>query len=312
MRQDWNMDLSIIMPTYNNLQRLKITLSYLEKQDLEKTRFNIFIVNDGSSDGTREFLDSYKSRLDLHIIHQENKGQASARNKALALADGMYVLFIDDDVVVEQDFVRKHLLSHQNSGMQSLVTVGQINNIPFGNYEEAIKRLQSGSLKSCYELSDLVKVDEYLNIRNWVWDYNLEYAKWLGFTTANASMSRQLLIEAGGFDEKFYGWGPEDVELGYRLLKKGAIFQVQNELVNYHLDKVKKQDSFYSGLNKNLRYLREEKYPDDQIIWKYIIFIGGKLSIEEFNAFCSDGAITYKPAETDHFFKFIRYFTNKV
>lgn len=306
------MDLSIIMPTYNNLERLKLTLSFLEQQDMEKERFDIFLVNDGSSDGTREFLDSYKSELNLHIIHQENKGQASARNKALSMAEGTYVLFMDDDVVAEQDFVRKHLQSHQSSGIQSMVTVGQIKNIPFCHYEEVMKRIQRGSLQSCQVLSDLVKEDEYLNIRNWVWDYSLEYAKWLGFTTANASMNRQLLIEAGGFDENFYGWGPEDVELGYRLKNKGAIFQVQKELVNYHLDKAKKQDSFYSVLNKNLRYLREEKYPDDLVIWKYIIFIGGKVSIEEFNAFCSDGAITYQPSETDHYFKFIQYFTNKV
>ncbi|GFZ30875.1 glycosyl transferase [Clostridium zeae] len=306
------MKLSVIIPTYNNLQRLKISLSYLEQQDMDKSEYDIILVDDGSNDGTSEYLGSLETEMNLLVVRQENMGQAKARNVALSLAEGEYVLFIDDDVIADRDFLTKHYESHMNYNDPNLVVVGQIKNIPFANYEAAIELINSKDYLKCNELDTFVKQDPYLNIRNWVWDYSLEYVSWLAFTTANASMSRDLVRNVGGFDEGFVGWGPEDVEMGYRLKDAGAVFEFKENIKNYHLDKAKSQDTFYSGLKRNLRYLTETKYPGNEEIGKYILFIGGQISIEEFNAFCSKGALIYNQNGSEHHFEFINYFLNKV
>ncbi|OPZ94884.1 MAG: Chondroitin synthase [Firmicutes bacterium ADurb.Bin419] len=306
------MKLSIIIPTYNNFQRLKVSLLYLEKQNLNKSEYNIILVDDGSNDETAKYLDSLQTDMNLIIVHQKNMGQAKARNKALSLAEGEYILFIDDDVIADSDFLTKHYECHVNSDNPNLVVVGQIKNIPFANYEATMRLINSKQCIMCTELDPFVSNDAYLNIRNWVWDYRLEYVSWLAFTTANASLRRQLVMNIGCFDERFTGWGPEDVEMGYRLKNADAVFEFNKDITNYHLDKAKSQDTFYSGLRKNLRYLRETKYPGNEEINKYINFIGGQISIEEFNAFCSRGELTYYESESDHYFKFIDYFLHKV
>lgn len=306
------MKLSIIMPTYNNLQRLKVSLLYLEQQNMDKSEYNIVLVDDGSNDETAKYLDSLQTDMNLIVVHQENMGQAKARNKALSLAEGEYILFIDDDVIADGDFLTKHYECHINSGNPNLVVVGQIKNIPFTNDEVAMGLIKSKGYIQCTELDSFVRNDDYLNIRNWVWDYKLEYVSWLAFTTANASMRRELVMNVGGFDEGFVGWGPEDVEMGYRLKNAGAMFEFNKDITNYHLDKAKSQDTFYSGLRKNLRYLRETKYPGNEEINKYIQFIGGQICVEELNAFCSNGILPYYANESDHYFQFVNYFLHKV
>ncbi len=306
------MKLSIIIPTYNNRQRLEMTLAYMEKQDLNKNIFEVILVNDGSNDGTTEYLESYRTNLNLTVINQINMGQAKARNNALARAEGEVVLFIDDDVLGDCDFIRNHYECHLQSQESNLVVVGRIKNIPFSQYIMAMHTIKNEKGALCSSLDQFVQKDVYLNIREHIWNSKLDYVSWLGFTTANVSLRRKSILDAGGFDENFIGWGPEDVELGYRLKSNGASFVFHSEIVNYHLDKEKAADTFYVNLNKNLRYLREKKYPGNKEIWGYIQFIGGQISLEAFNALCSQDALTYTKKEEDYYFRFVDYFLRKV
>jgi hypothetical protein len=59
---------------------------------------------------------------------------------------------------------------------------------------------------------------------------------WSLGATGNLSAPRQLLIDAGGFDERFVGWGLEDLELCYRLHHLGARTVINHGAINYHLD----------------------------------------------------------------------------
>jgi len=89
---------SIILPTYNRAKFLGEAISSAISQtyaDLE-----VLIVDDGSSDGTRELVDSY-ARNDSRIryFYQDNAGVSVARNRALAEAQGDVIAFLDSDDV---------------------------------------------------------------------------------------------------------------------------------------------------------------------------------------------------------------------
>lgn len=95
---------SVIVPVYNTEKYLKKCLDSLLNQTLEE--IEIVAVNDGSPDGCKDILESYKARYPekVVVIHKENGGQASARNLALGVCRGEYIGFLDSD-----DFVRKEM-----------------------------------------------------------------------------------------------------------------------------------------------------------------------------------------------------------
>ena len=89
--------LSIIIPVYNCEKTIRKCLDsiFIQKNDL---KYEIIIVDDGSSDGTVEVVESViAGRGNVKFIHQENAGAGAARNKALELATGQYVAFLDSD-----------------------------------------------------------------------------------------------------------------------------------------------------------------------------------------------------------------------
>ncbi len=90
--------LSIIVPTYNRLSLLNVTLDSILTQTCENP-YELIVVDDGSIDGTWEFLeDLARSQRDVKIFrHPLNLGVSAARNKGLKEATGKYVLFLDSD-----------------------------------------------------------------------------------------------------------------------------------------------------------------------------------------------------------------------
>jgi len=90
------MKFSIIIPVYNVAPYIRISLGSLLAQDYPD--WEAICVDDGSSDGSGSVLDQYaKTDLRIKVIHQQNSGVSSARNAALGLANGEYVLFLDAD-----------------------------------------------------------------------------------------------------------------------------------------------------------------------------------------------------------------------
>lgn len=71
--------------------------------------FEIILVNDGSSDGTAEKLAEFKekTRANVQIITQENKGVSAARNAGMAAAQGKYIMFVDADDCLSRDYISR-------------------------------------------------------------------------------------------------------------------------------------------------------------------------------------------------------------
>ena len=83
---------SVVIPTFNRLEYLPATLASVRAQRFAD--FETIVVDDGSTDGTREYL---AAQTDIRVVHQTNLGAGVARNAGVAVATGQYIAFLDSD-----------------------------------------------------------------------------------------------------------------------------------------------------------------------------------------------------------------------
>ena len=97
-----SIDVSIIIPVYNAEQFLRECLDSVLAQDYSD--YEVIIVNDGSTDGSRVIIDEYcRSDERFYCIDQNNMGVSCARNTGIDAAEGEYILFLDADDMLGAD-----------------------------------------------------------------------------------------------------------------------------------------------------------------------------------------------------------------
>src|SRR5215469_18761951 len=114
-------ELSVIIPTYNRSDLLSYTLRSLAEQSLETDRFEVVIVDDGSTDQTREVIRSFEPELRLTYIFLERNVREIAelgycvsrvRNRGASAATAPVLVFVDSGVVAGPEFLKSHLSAH--------------------------------------------------------------------------------------------------------------------------------------------------------------------------------------------------------
>ncbi len=201
------MKFSIIIPTFNRCDLLARTLPTVLSQQFPPEEFEVIVVVDGATDGTREFLKTVQSAARLRVLEQANQGQASARNSGLREAVGTWVLFLDDDIVCPKTLLIEHAAAH--AGEDSVVVAGPV--------------LLSPESPPGLALDLRVKETE-------TWVEEVGHEKYLtGFKNIivgpNVSVPRQALNSVGGFDERLQR-AFEDYDLAFRLKKRGFSFRL--------------------------------------------------------------------------------------
>ena len=101
--------LSIIVPVYNAEKWLRRCVDSLLNQDLPREDYEIILVDDGSADGSPMICDEYQAAHAglVRVIHQPNNGLSMARNAALDVAVGGYVMFVDADDYIEPNCLKE-------------------------------------------------------------------------------------------------------------------------------------------------------------------------------------------------------------
>lgn len=97
---------SVIIPVYNVEKYIRTCLDSVLAQSW--TNLEIFLIDDGSDDGSEKICDEYAGRdKRIIVVHQANRGLSAARNAGLALAHGEYLVFVDSDDCIRRDFVQR-------------------------------------------------------------------------------------------------------------------------------------------------------------------------------------------------------------
>jgi len=204
------MYVSIVIPTYNRKEVLKRCLELLFNQTYPKDKYEIILVDDGSTDGTDKMVFSLKPSCKLVYIRQKRKGPHIARNQGIKKAKGDIVLFVDSDILAPPNFILEHVKFHKIYGEKTIVSGPTVrtDNL-MDDFSDIKKRIK----KKKFDLSGP------------------------SFITSNLSVRREHLIKIGGFDEDFQGLGWHDWDLGLRLTKLGLSAKRNLNAIVYHYKK---------------------------------------------------------------------------
>lgn len=205
-----NISVSIIVTTFNRPDALELVLNSLAKQIHAPNQ--VIVADDGSNPETTRVINKNKLLLPLEHSWQPNIAFRAARSRNLAICKvkSDYTIFIDGDCIAHPRFTCAHLylarpgkivagsraLMNETETMQLLNSrETRLGNIDFRSLK--FLRLPLGKLR------------------------DLSGAKWQTVRSCNMGIFTQDLLQLGGFDEKYIGWGREDSDFVVRALKNG-------------------------------------------------------------------------------------------
>src|SRR5579859_6703809 len=118
------MELSVVVPTYNRIDTLRVVLPSLLDQTVDPNAYEIVIADSRSDDGTDEFVRSTIASAGaqrLRYVPGPYTGRAAARNAGIAAARAPVVLFTDADIIASRDLIERHVLDHATKGKRVAV-----------------------------------------------------------------------------------------------------------------------------------------------------------------------------------------------
>ena len=197
--------ISVVIPTYNRRALLARTLPTVFDQNVPAGDYEVVVVVDGSTDGSADWIRGLAPPVSLQVLEQPNRGPAAARNAGVAVARGVIVLFLDDDIVCGPTLLREHAAAH--NGRESRMVFGPV----------LVAEDSPNSLATDWTRQDTT-----------AWVARIDRDKEPGWPNdaivdANSSVPRETVLALGGFDERFDRQG-ETADLGLRLWATGVPF----------------------------------------------------------------------------------------
>lgn len=198
-------EFSVIVPAFNSGRTLDFCLEALERQGLGRERFEIIVVDDGSTDNTAALAQQYEIRY----VFQENHGPASARNAGVAVASGEIVLFTDADCMPCPDWVQEMVCPFSDSGIVAVK----------GRYRTRQTQWMARFAQMEFEdRYDMLQKHDTIDM----------------IDTYSAAFRKDVFLRTGGFDTSFPKANGEDAELSYRLASDGCKMVFNPKAVVFH------------------------------------------------------------------------------
>ena len=201
------MDVSVVMATYNRCDLLPRVVEAILAQSLARERFELILVDDGSTDGTEALGVELSQQAGVRCVRQENRGAATARNRGIAEATGEMVAFTDDDCLVPTDWLAR--LADGYARYPEVVGVGgRLVPEPAALAASAVARYEAWVAGQVFGVGDEEAIGGF---------------ECPAGGTNNMSYRRETLLDVGGFDEGFPPrvWG-EDADLKRRITERGG------------------------------------------------------------------------------------------
>ncbi len=251
---------SIVIPTCNRSEYLEICCKAIREQIQAEKSVEVIVVDDGSEEITAHHNSQICKRFGFTYLYQENKGMAVARNSGVSESKGDWIIFLDDDVLIADNW--------------------------FG----VMRTVLSSQAKTVVGVEGMVE-----GSGNGVWDREVQNLKGGAFLTCHLAVRGDVLNEISGFDPEFERLGPycEDHELAARLLKKGEIIFASSLKVT-HLPRKVELLKYLITAPKRIRGLLKadlyfyRKHPDQYRHFRHAhTFLGTLLSVLFKNVFKS-------------------------
>jgi GT2 family glycosyltransferase len=211
--------LSIIIVNYNSYKYLSKCLRSIYKNN-KREDFEIIIVDNASLDNSRNLIRRNFPMVKL-IKNMKNEGFSKANNKAIKIATGKYVLFLNPDTIIYKnslDFPLKYLIDNRRSGVVTCKVM-----LPNGDLDDACHRGFPTIWNSfCYFLG-LAKIFPKSKLFN---GYHLGFAEMDKIHEIDSCVGAFLMVKkevgekTGWFDEEYFWYG-EDLDFCYRVKKSG-------------------------------------------------------------------------------------------
>lgn len=269
--------LSLIIPVYNVETYVEECINSLIIQ--LDNRVEIIIVNDGTPDESMKIIEHCIEDLPQNlqdcfiILNQKNQGQSAARNKALNIACGEYVGFIDSDDILDGNYI-KELFRIINGYEPDIISIRAAGFKKLINDQSAISEMKLLDKVGLYDLTDELKI-EIFNRHHWyIWSYivkrsiirNNRFISGIYFEDAVFLSSLVLRLDNIYFsDKKIYN---------YRYNMNGSLLSASSKNVQKNIDSYKfiinyfyneiRNNNFYSisyviSLQTYLAYLKDKK-----------------------------------------------------
>jgi len=205
------MEITIIIPTYNRLELLKKVLIAYNNQTYDLKKIEVIVYDDCSQISPEKEIRKIKKKYKFRFYRgNKNCGQGEVRNKVIKLAKGKYILFTGDDMIPEPNLLEEHMALHKKyNGIAVLGRIFWTKEIrnKFMNFIEGIQF-------------------HYSNIKD---RNNAKFH----FYTSNISLEKSWFNNEE-YSKEFKNYGLEDIEIGYRLEKKGLRIVYNPKAVVYH------------------------------------------------------------------------------
>jgi GT2 family glycosyltransferase len=268
--------ISVIVPTFNRAALLRRTLETLATQPLDRDAFEVIVSDDGSTDESAAVVESFIPRLRLRYHFQEDLGYraATARNAGAMLACAPYLAFLDSGTLAGPNFLHGHLAAHEAGEPQVVLgyTYGYRPLDATPGLAEAVAD------KTPLEIFELFQDDSSF------WDMRHEHlgavgfdlgrlaVPWMFMWSMNFSVAARDFWGVGGFDERFRGWGTEDVELGFRLERHGVPIRMNRGAWAIESPHERNTAANTASVKRNmLQFLEKSHEPVNELTWALIM-----------------------------------------
>ncbi len=206
-------EISVIVPTHNRREMLANLLAGLAAQNFDAERWELIVVNDGSTDGTHGLLEESAQSWPTAFtqVRGKHRNTAAVRNAGAHHASGRVLLFLDDDMTVSPDLLQAHGQAHAEPGVAA---IGQITAPP--SRRDAWTAWDDAQLaKLAASLADGTRAPGPRD-----------------YYGGNCSVDASLFRQVGGYNIDIER--AEDLDLGYRLAAAGALFIYCVDAISVH------------------------------------------------------------------------------
>ena len=194
---------SVVVPTHQRRASMLRLCDALGRQTVAPATFELVVSIDGSTDGTREALQSQGFPYRVRTLWQESLGRAAALNAGIAEAVGSLLILLDDDMEPAPQFIEAHQRAHADCARH-----GVMGAVPIIVGSDATAAMRYLAARFNGHLQNLARPSYERRLTD--------------FYSGNFSIRRDVLLEVSGFDEQFRVYGNEDLELSHRLARAGV------------------------------------------------------------------------------------------